>query len=117
MYNPAAREDYLAPRVPDAEARRVKTLFIEKFSVDELCEAIVGDINQQAVGLQRYIDRDALALWVSTEGAAKGMDPHSIYFSDELGHTYNDARPSPENMYQPFINKVVAFNLLCALFL
>lgn len=112
-----ARADFNAPNIAPKIAAKVADKFRELFSMQELLNSIVGDVNQQNPQAERYIDRNALAAWANGDGKAKGFDPYRIYFNEDEADKYNDARPTEENAYQPFLHPGVALDVLATIFL
>jgi hypothetical protein len=47
-----------------------------------------------------------------------GFDSHSIFYDEDAPEQYKDlGKPLDENLYQPFLNRKVAMEILKALFL
>lgn len=92
---------------------QVKTLMREAFSVKDVAEALVQDVNQQDAMANRVIDRDSLAKWAST---VPSFDAHSIYYDETRPHAYRDAKPLPENRFQPFLSLDAAHTILTRAF-
>jgi len=101
-------------------ARELETMFKKLFSLNDLVNTIVSDINQQEVEAERLIGREALAKWASevgesSNGRIPGFDSHGIFFDEEKSHEY-DGVPKEENKYQIYINRKVALEILIHLF-
>jgi hypothetical protein len=58
-----AKLDHCKFVVPPADATRVVECFHRMFVIDELCDLLVNDVNQQSADADRLIDRDLLAKW------------------------------------------------------
>lgn len=112
-----ALADFNAPAISTKHASKVASKFRELFSMQELLHSVVGDVNQQSAQAERYIDRAALATWANGEGKNKGFDPYRIFFNEDEADKYNDAKPTEENTYQPFLHPEVALDILAAIFL
>lgn len=142
----AANKDVHAPPLAPVTVARVKDTVRQLFSVAEVVEAFVEDVNQQHEGAERVISRDDLAAYVaSPEGAAalgaameaqaKGskaggraaaarFDPHSIFYDEASPDAsagavggYGESKPSEANRFQPFLCPRVAVILLLAVVL
>lgn len=113
----AARSDYCAPTISDANLNRIKELFKEEFDIMTVISAIIADVNQQDDQMERVVDRDCLANWVFEKGEAFSLNPYDIYFNEERKAWYNDAEPKEENIYNPFVHPRIVFDILVAMFL
>eukprot|EP00727_Mastigamoeba_balamuthi_P007163 m51a1_g3067 hypothetical protein (810) ;mRNA; f:3985-7594 len=112
-----AAADHCAFAVGGEERRRIVELFTKLFSVAELVQTLVDDVNQQSPTADRLVDRDALCKWASSEAVvAAGFVPHSLYYDEERKDEFGDAKPEEANQYQPFLSKAVALRILCLLF-
>lgn len=101
----------------DADSKRVAETFRLMFSIDELCDTLVADVNQQSKDADRLVSRDDLGRWAGNTEENNGFDSHTIFFDEEEREYKDLGKPLPENMYQPFLNRAVAFEVLKALFL
>jgi len=113
-----ARMDHCKFVVPEADCKKIIDVFQHMFLIDELCDLIVNDVNQQKKDADRLIDRDVLGRWAGNKDENGGFDSHSIFYDEDRPEAYKDlGKPTEENMYQPFMNRSVALNVLKALFL
>ncbi len=113
----SAKLDHCMFALADADAAKVVAAFERMFVIDELCDLIVHDVNQQAVDADRLIDRDLLARWAGNVDENGGFDSHAIFFDEDHAALYKDlGKPRPENEYQPFLHRAVALQVLRALF-
>lgn len=112
----AAASDYNQPQ--GVQRSRILEAFREQFCLDHLAEAVAADVNQQATGAERIIDRDLLAKWAAaTSEASRGeFNAHSIYFDESRSREYA-GQPEEGNEYQPFLRRDVALQILAYLFL
>jgi hypothetical protein len=102
----AAKADTHAPPLAPSTVANVRKAIRKAFSVQEVVESIVGDVNQQHADAERVISRDDLAKWVVSSEAAKALaaameaqargsgaaggdagapsafDPHSVFFDE-----------------------------------
>lgn len=85
----------------------------EAFTIHDVAEAIMVDVNQQDPEAQRVVDRDSLAKWASS---VPSFNAHSIYYDETHPKAYKDAKPRPENRYQPFLSLDVAYTILLRAF-
>lgn len=113
----SAKMDHCKFAVSDGDAARIVTAFERMFVIDELCDLLVNDVNQQAADADRLIDRDLLAKWAGNVDENGGFDSHTVFYDEDNAALYKDVgKPRPENAYQPFLHRVVALQLLRALF-
>lgn len=112
-----AGADYCMASVSKTEAERAEKEFRKLFSVEETLESIIMDVNQQNRDADRIISREDLSKWAGNAAENGGFDSWSIFYDEENKDDYpEDAKPTEENMYQPFLSKKVALNLLLKLF-
>lgn len=113
----SARLDHCKFEVAAEEAARVADAFRRMFSIDELCDLLVNDVNQQDVDADRLVDRVLLAKWAG-ESHGEGFDGHAIFYDeDAAGRFASVGKPKEENVYQPFLTRDVALAVLKRLFL
>jgi hypothetical protein len=114
----AALMDHCRFEVPPADVRVVVEAFRRMFRVDELCDLLVHDVNQQSKDADRLVSRDDLGRWAGNGDENNGFDSHSIFYDEDQPEAYKDlGKPTDENLYQPFLNRRVALEVLKALFL
>lgn len=114
----AAHLDNCRFALQPAQVTQVKETFRRMFLVDELCDTLVNDVNQQGKDADRLVNRDDLGRWAGNAEENNGFASHSIYFDEDNVDQYKDlGKPTEENMYQPFLNRKVALEVLKALFL
>mmetsp|Transcript_77228 Transcript_77228/g.133636 ORF Transcript_77228/g.133636 Transcript_77228/m.133636 type:complete len:448 (-) Transcript_77228:255-1598(-) len=106
----AAKSDRNAAGPLPSSKEAATELFWKEFDAEELCEAIVADVNQASEEAERRIDRRLLLDWA-------GSHPHlgyRVFYDEALLSHYGDMRPSAEQeaMMQPFIHKDFACDLL-----
>jgi len=117
----AQLDNFCVPLEPHV-TRELETMFKKLFSVSDLVNTIVSDINQQEAEAERLISREALAKWASEVGESNnqillpGFDSHGIFFDEERLKEY-DGAPKEENKYQIYLNRKVALEILIRLFL
>ena len=112
-----AAADYCMASVSKTEATRAEKEFKKMFSVEETLDSIVMDVNQQSKDADRIISREDLSKWAGDASENGGFDSWSIFYDEENVDDYpEDAKPTDENMYQPFLSKKVALDLLLKLF-
>mmetsp|Transcript_51006 Transcript_51006/g.110866 ORF Transcript_51006/g.110866 Transcript_51006/m.110866 type:complete len:173 (-) Transcript_51006:119-637(-) len=113
----AGKGDRCKPSLSQSEVRRLEELFRSLFDVNELVDSFVADINlPNTASTPRLVSRAALAEWVGTHGVKAGLDPHSIFYDEDLKAEYPSEPPADEE-YEPFLRKAVAVNILRAMFL
>ena len=71
----AARADQNAPPLAPHKGAEIAAAIRAKFSVADVVEALIADVNQQAEDAERVIDRDALAAWASTDATGDPATP------------------------------------------
>ena len=76
----AARADQNAPPLAPHKGAEIAAAIRAKFSVADVVEALIADVNQQAEDAERVIDRDALAAWASTDATGDPSIPIPICF-------------------------------------
>ncbi len=92
--------------------------FRRMFRIDELCDLLVNDVNQQSKDADRLVSRDDLGRWAGNTDENNGFASHSIFYDEDQPDNYKDlGKPTDENLYQPFLNRKVALEVLKALFL
>lgn len=112
-----ASADYCMAHISKMEAERAEKEFKKMFSVEEVLESVVMDVNQQNKDADRIISREDLSKWAGDASANGGFDSWSIFYDEDNADEYpEDAKPTDENMYQPFLSKKVALNMLLKLF-
>ena len=75
-------------------------------------------MNQQNAEDDRLISRDDLLRWAGDETVNHGFDKFSIFYDESVDPAeYNDAKPSEENEYQPFLTRGVALDIFNKIFL
>jgi len=114
----AAKMDYNKFNLDSQSAERIEEAFKRLFSVTELLNTFVADVNQQDPNAERLINRDSLAQWAGDKTVNNAFEAHSIYYDAEKANQWGDlGKPKEENQYQPFLNPTVALNILEHLFL
>ena len=116
MPGAAADADHCKSSVSESELRKVVATFRELFSVEDLLEAVVSDVNQQDDDADRLISRDELAAWAGDPTVNNGFESYTIYYDEDRKEDYNDTKPLEKNEYQPFLSKKVVLNLLTKMF-
>jgi len=111
----AARLDQHALPIDDFHTNQLYQLFWRLFSVSEFIDCVINDVNQQDKEADRLLDRDLLFQWA---GSQKGIhfDPFCVCYDEDSPQDYKGA-PTPDNKYQPFLNKKSALVVLIQLFL
>ena len=113
-----AQMDHCKVVISPNDSANVKLTFRRLFQIDELCDTLVGDVNQQDKDADRLVSRDDLGKWAGNTEENNGFDSHSIFFDEDQIKLYEDlGKPVEENMYQPFLHRAVALQMLKALFL
>ncbi len=96
----------------------ISETFRRMFRIDELCDTLVADVNQQSKDADRLVSRDDLAKWAGNADENNGFDSHTIFYDEDQPDNYKDlGKPTDENLYQPFLNRKIALEVLKALFL
>jgi len=114
----AARADYLRQNFNSSQITEAEELFRSLFSVQEIVDSFVKDINQQDQNSERIIDRDTLTKWAAEASSTDAQfDPHSIYYNEAAPGEYCMEAPVEENIYQPFLSQKAALNIFRKLFL
>lgn len=114
----SAMMDHCRFQLPDADVKTVSETFRLMFSIDELCDTLVADVNQQSKDADRLVSRDDLGRWAGNVDENNGFNSHSIFYDEDAPDQYKDlGKPLEENLYQPFLNRKVALEMLKALFL
>ena len=104
--------------VSEEDTKIIKDAFRRMFLIDELCDTLVSDVNQQSKDADRLINRDMLGKWAGDGDVNNGFNSHSIFYDEDNADAYKDlGKPEEENMYQPFLNRQVALEVLKCLFL
>lgn len=100
------------------ECRDVVQRFYRLFSVFEVIQTFVDDVNQQDEDNDRLISREDLLQWAGDETVNHGFDKFSVFYDELLDPSeYNDAKPKEENEYQPFLTREVALDIFNKIFL
>ena len=114
----SAQMDHCRFQVPAADTKVIVDVFRRMFTIDELCDTLVGDVNQQSKDADRLVSRDDLAKWAGNTEENNGFNSHSIFYDEDAPDQYKDlGKPLEENLYQPFLNRKVALEVLKALFI
>jgi hypothetical protein len=139
----AAKADANAPPLSPGMIGRIEEALRATFSVAEVIDAFVQDVNQPGGGgdsgsVERVIDRDALAAWAASPQAAAALahrgeeeeaaafDPHSIFYDEGSPYAsgsysedggWGESRPTEGNEYQPFLCPKVATMLMIGVML
>lgn len=101
-----------------SECKDVLKRFHRLFSVFEVIQTFVDDVNQQDSGNDRLISREDLLKWAGDDSVNRGFDKFSIFYDETLDPSeYNDAKPTEENEYQPFLTRGVALDIFSRIFL
>jgi hypothetical protein len=100
----------------ESQTKDILEDFQQRFSVPDLIQTIVNDINQQDPNAERLINCDSLSKWITENSQSLILDPHDIFYDEEKEKEYN-GKPNEENKYRPFINEDVARDLLFSVFL
>eukprot|EP00051_Salpingoeca_urceolata_P028292 m.486113 g.486113 ORF g.486113 m.486113 type:complete len:447 (+) comp24184_c0_seq1:89-1429(+) len=101
------------PPLSKKQREQAVKLFRNHFSVGDVCQALVADVNHQDPDAERTIYRDTLGRWAG-EAAQHGFDSHSIYYDEEKADQYEG---KPAEPYQPFLRNDVALQILKHIFL
>lgn len=106
----AAKSDRNASGKLPSSRKLAEEQFWKEFDLQELCQAIVADVNQASDDAERRIDRRLLLEWA---GSQPGLGYRVFYDEEELRH-YGDMRPSLDQaaMRQPFIYEEFACDVL-----
>lgn len=100
------------------ECKDVLQRFHRLFSVFEVIQTFVDDVNQQDEDNDRLISRDDLLRWAGDESVNRGFDKFSIFYDESRDPSeYNDAKPKEENEYQPFLTREVALDIFNKIFI
>lgn len=112
-----ARMDVNAPPQQELDPALIWHTFERLFSIRELVEELIGDVNQQSAEAERTVSRDDLGRWAGNAAENNGFESHSIFFEEEYKkERYNDEEPLEENAYQPFLWHDVALDIFMRLF-
>jgi len=93
--------------------------FRRMFSIQDLVNTIINDINQQEEGADRLIDADSVSRWAGDAAQNNGFESYSIFYDEDKADEYPKdlGVPKAENQYKPFLNQKVTIQLLEYLFL
>jgi len=91
--------------------------FKNLFSINELINLLITDINQQDEKAERVINVDSLMKWAGDKSINNDFDSHTIFYDESNPEQYKDlGKPKEENIYKPFLSKSVALIILEHLF-
>lgn len=101
-----------------AECKDVLQRFHHNFSVFDVIQTFVDDVNQQDANNDRLISRNDLLQWAGDETVNHGFNKFSVFYDESIDPSeYNDAKPTEENEYQPFLTRGVALDIFIKIFL
>lgn len=113
-----ARVDRNITQLSQAEARDVVQRFRRIFSTFEVIQTFVDDVNQQGESNDRLISREDLLHWAGDESVNHGFNKFSVFYNEALDPSeYNDAKPTAESEYQPFLTRGVALDIFNKIFM
>jgi len=93
--------------------------FKRLFSVQEVINAFIADVNQQEEGVDRIVDCNSLTKWAGDPQVNNGFPGHGIFYDEDSPGDWDKELgvPKEENKYKPFLNHQVALNLFVHVFL
>merc|ERR1711916_92152 len=81
-----------------ADKEVLLSTFRRMFLIDDLCDTLVADVNQQPADSDRVVSRDDLAKWAGNVDENNGFDSHSIFYDEDEPERYKDlGKPTEEN--------------------
>jgi hypothetical protein len=106
----AARSDRNASGPLPVPKEAAEEQFWKEFDANEVCRAIVADVNQAGEEADRRIDRRLLLEWC---GSHEDLG-YEVFYDETMMHHYGEAKPSAdqEAMRQPFIHDGFACRVL-----
>jgi len=89
------------------------------FSIQDLLDAFISDVNQQEDDADRVVECNTLTKWAGDGELSNGFPGHSIFYDEDTPEAWDKELgvPKEENKYKPFLNNEVALNLFVHLFL
>jgi len=93
--------------------------FKRMFSIQDLINTIITDVNQQDEGADRLIDIESLSRWAGDTTSNNGFDSHSIFYDADKAEEWPKELgiPKDENQFKPFLNLKVTVQILFHLFI
>lgn len=106
----AARSDRNASGPLPVPKEAAEDKFWQEFDAEEICRAVVADVNQSSEEAERRIDRRLLLEWC---GSHEDLG-YEVFYDESMAQHYGDMKPSAdqEAMRQPFIHDGFACKLL-----
>jgi len=88
--------------------------FKRMFSIQDLINTIITDVNQQDEGADRLIDIDCLSRWAGDVSVNNGFDSYSIFYDEFRAEEWPKdlGVPKPENQFKPFLNQKTTVQML-----
>lgn len=113
----AARSDRFLPQVQrgiaDARAEAIIKELRAELSAEEWLQMLLSDINNQAEGAERLIDRNCIFKWAQANMSKEKA--HLVFYdeerADDFGHQV-PTQPTQPNRYQPFLSRKVLLDIL-----
>jgi len=88
--------------------------FKRMFSIQDLINTIITDVNQQDEGADRLIDIDCLSRWAGDGNVNNGFDSYSIFYDELRAEEWHKdlGVPKPDNQFKPFLNQKTTVQML-----
>jgi len=116
----AARSDRFLPQAKGEISQRGDAMALVQelrrdLSVEEWLSLLLADVNNQAEGAERLIDRACIFTWAQANMTASAA--HLVFYDEERAEEFEDqepAQPTKVNRYQPFLSRRVLVDILRA---
>jgi len=112
----SAQLDTFKKTIPEKDVQEIIEEFKQRFSISDLLQTLVNDINQQDPNAERLINLESLSKWITDNASSLIFEPHDIFYDEDKAGLYT-GKPTEENKYHPFINEAIARDLLFSVFL
>lgn len=113
----AARSDRFLSQaqgeIGQVDAKTLVGQLRQNLSVEEWLCVLLADINNQAEGADRLIDRDCIFKWAQTNMSSEKA--HCVFYDEDRDTDYAEQeprKPTQNNLFQPFLSRGVLVDML-----